>query len=47
MKKQNLDFKFARDFFVEMKYYAIQCYLKIFTRVRFCVHTNKERPEAT
>ena len=28
MKKQNLDFEFPRDFFIEMKYYKIQNYLK-------------------
>ena len=28
MKKQNLYFKVARDFFIETKYYAIQNYLK-------------------
>ena len=27
-KKQNLDFKVARDFFLEMKYYTIQNYLR-------------------
>ena len=27
-EKQNLDFEVARDFFIEMKYYAIQNYLK-------------------
>ena len=28
MKEQNLDFKVARDFFIEMKYYRVQNYLK-------------------
>ena len=28
MKEQNLDFEIARDFFIEMKYYAIQNHLK-------------------
>ena len=28
MKKQNLDFEDARDFFIEMKHYTIQNYLK-------------------
>ena len=28
MKEQNIDFEIARDFFIEMKYYAIQNYLK-------------------
>ena len=27
-KKQNLDFQVALDFFIEMKYYTIQNYLK-------------------
>ena len=28
MKKENLDFEVARDFFVEMKYYTIQNYFE-------------------
>ena len=28
MEEQSLDFKVARDFFIEMKYYTIQNYLK-------------------
>ena len=28
MEEQNLDFEIARDFFIEMKYYTIQNYLK-------------------
>ena len=28
MKEQNLDFGVAQDFFIEMKYYTIQNYLK-------------------
>ena len=34
MKQQNLDFEVARDFFVEMKCYTIQNYLKNMTA--FC-----------
>ena len=28
MKEQDLDFKVTQDFFIEMKYYTIQNYLK-------------------
>ena len=28
MKEQNLDFEVAQDFFIEMKYYTFQNYLK-------------------
>ena len=36
MKEQNLDFKVVWDFFIEMKYYAIQNYSKKYTYVAFC-----------
>ena len=36
MKKQNLDFEVARNFFIEMKYCTIQNYLKICGHVAFC-----------
>ena len=36
MKKENLDFEVAWDFFIETKYYAIQNYLKKSTNIRLC-----------
>ena len=36
MKKQNLNFEVARDFFTEMKYYTSQNDLKKYSHVGFC-----------
>ena len=36
VKEQNLDFEFTWDFFVELKYYMIENYLKKCRHVGFC-----------